>query len=1140
MASIILKSAGAAAGSVIPGIGTYLGAALGGIAGGLVDQSLGLGAHVTGPRLDSLSVQDSRYGAGIPIIYGSARIAGNVIWSTDLIQTSHSNSIGGGKGGGLGSSASTTTYSYSVHCAVGIAAGPIGAVATIWADSTIIYQNGTWASGIVDSATIYTGAPSQAPDPFMQSILGAGAVPAYRGLAYVVFENLQLANFGNRLPNITFEVTPALALQNPNWLGTFDALVSQRTYTMQSGGMLPIALTQSGGTVATLLVGGYIESGSSSVFEIATYDVTGSVPVEIARVQSASFTTSTVADSSWALSPDGRFIALYLLSSATLTNQFVIYDTETQQFGAVLGITIPLFTTSKQIAWIDAQHFVIDDTTGGARGLHVLARAGTGLIDLGFWNVWGAASATTRLPLLYAQFTPSAGGLLNYMTNNATPYFSAIYAVQLNWINNALVIGTPYTVASGLAPTNSGNGHANFVATGGDEVTLCFGTIATFQLISFVPTPTSCSITRPWQTFTPGFGASTTQFPLFFGDRLTIIQASTGDNDYRISEVLLNASSFSLSADGVIIAGAPAHLFGFAGVVLDRTRFLLMSIGGFDSDLLECGIVQRCPSGSGLDAVAGDLLTRAGYAGGDFNVTALAGTNVSGYIVAEPMSARAALEPLQVYAPFDLVESSGTLQAVPRHGTADISISSGEWRAAADNNAPPAALGTLRAEELDLPREITVDYIDSARSFEVNSQRARRAVTQAQSVQKINLPIVMDAGSAKAVAETRLFSVWAERDSVRLYISRRWLALDAGDVVDLGNGDLLRAVNIHQTGGLLEVDGFYVNAATYSSTAVADIRLGSAHGNAAAVQNTQVYLLDLPLLQSADDQPGLYIAATGLAGWTGASIWRAADGINYTSLATLPTPVVAGIATNILANGPSFYMDNVSSVTVQIVNGTLSSCGTTDLYNGANAALIGNEIVQFQTATLTGPGLYKLSNLLRGRRGTESATAGHMAGENFVLLSSAVEFIPALLNDRGANYEFRALTHGQSLGAAVDTTFTYSLATLQPFAPVNITGTRASGTGSDLTLSWKRRARLNAEWVNYVDVPLDEPTELYDIEIMNGVNVLRTFSGITAPAVTYTAAEQSSDWGTVPASFTVNVYQLSARYGRGKQGQAVV
>jgi hypothetical protein len=176
------------------------------------------------------------------------------------------------------------------------------------------------------------------------------------------------------------------------------------------------------------------------------------------------------------------------------------------------------------------------------------------------------------------------------------------------------------------------------------------------------------------------------------------------------------------------------------------------------------------------------------------------------------------------------------------------------------------------------------------------------------------------------------------------------------------------------------------------------------------------------------------------------------------------------IATTVLGNQSSLYLDRASTVNVQILQGSLSSCSEIDLYNGANAALLGDEIVQFQTATVVGQGLYTLSNILRGRRGTEWATGTHAVGENFVMLNAgAVEFVPALLTDRGRMYEFRALSNGQTLGDAQDNVFTYGLATLQPFAPVNLRGVRMGGTGTDCVLIWTRRARLHGDWVDYID-----------------------------------------------------------------------
>lgn len=300
--------------------------------------------------------------------------------------------------------------------------------------------------------------------------------------------------------------------------------------------------------------------------------------------------------------------------------------------------------------------------------------------------------------------------------------------------------------------------------------------------------------------------------------------------------------------------------------------------------------------------------------------------------------------------------------------------------------------------------------------------------------------------------------------------------------------------------------------------------------------------MDAPLLRFGDDQAGVYAAVTGAAGWKGASLWRSADGVSFARVASMPVAATAGIAVSVLATGSADYMDRAGSVQVQLAYGSLASCTESELLNGANAAWLGGEIVQFQTVELAGPGLYVLSNLLRGRRGTEDAMGAHALGEAFVLLQpDSVAFVPAQATERGVGFAFRALANGQSLGDAQDTSFAYGFATLRPLAPAHVVGARASGAGSDLTLSWKRRARLNAEWIDYVDVPLDEPSELYDVEIMNGASVVRTFSSLTSASATYTVAQQAVDWPSgVPENFTIRVYQISSRYGRGKAAVAAV
>ena len=171
--------------------------------------------NISGPRLTDLTVQTSTDGAPLPIVYGTVRIAGNVIWSTGLEETAISHDVGGGSG--LGGGGSYTTYSYKTDAAVAICEGIITGIRKIWAGPKLIYDISSSAqiSSLIgsvsqtDSIKIYTGTETQEVDPLIESIEGVDSTPAYKGIAYIVFENLQLEDFGNALPNFTFEVVKA-------------------------------------------------------------------------------------------------------------------------------------------------------------------------------------------------------------------------------------------------------------------------------------------------------------------------------------------------------------------------------------------------------------------------------------------------------------------------------------------------------------------------------------------------------------------------------------------------------------------------------------------------------------------------------------------------------------------------------------------------------------------------------------------------------------------------------------------------------------------------------------------------------------------------------------------------------------------
>ena len=188
---------------ILSAVGTYFGGPIGSAVGAAIGQQIdraiiGGGKAREGPRIKELDIQTSSYGTQVPAIFGAMRVAGTVIWSTDLIETRNRN--GGGK-----NRPSTINYSYSASFAVALSSRPVTRVGRIWADGNLLRG----AAGDFKSEVIFrfhNGHADQPLDPLLSSAETSGQCPAYRGLAYAVFEDFQLADFGNRIPSLTFEL----------------------------------------------------------------------------------------------------------------------------------------------------------------------------------------------------------------------------------------------------------------------------------------------------------------------------------------------------------------------------------------------------------------------------------------------------------------------------------------------------------------------------------------------------------------------------------------------------------------------------------------------------------------------------------------------------------------------------------------------------------------------------------------------------------------------------------------------------------------------------------------------------------------------------------------------------------------------
>ncbi|MEM9785028.1 MAG: glycoside hydrolase TIM-barrel-like domain-containing protein [Pseudomonadota bacterium] len=202
MATIALSAAGAALGGSIGGtvlglsmatIGRAAGAAIG---RRLDQQLLGSGSEpVETGRVDRFRLTSAAEGADVAQVYGRMRLPGQVIWASEFNE--ERSTSGGGKGSPP--TPEVTTYTYSLSMAIALCEGEICRVGRVWADGAEISKEDL-------NMRVYTGSIDQLPDPKISAVEGAENVPAYRGTAYVVFEDLALGQFGNRIPQFTFEV----------------------------------------------------------------------------------------------------------------------------------------------------------------------------------------------------------------------------------------------------------------------------------------------------------------------------------------------------------------------------------------------------------------------------------------------------------------------------------------------------------------------------------------------------------------------------------------------------------------------------------------------------------------------------------------------------------------------------------------------------------------------------------------------------------------------------------------------------------------------------------------------------------------------------------------------------------------------
>lgn len=194
MANLIIPAASAGVGYLIGGT---KGAQIGWMIGSSIQSSR---EKIEQPAAGDLRIQTAQYGVAIPFVIGKQRVAGNIIWASE--KRTYSLETKTGKGGGP----TVVSTGYRQDMAILLCKGPIAGVSRVWSNNKLIIDGRTTSKPLV--GTLYTGDESQLPDTTMESVLGVGNVPAYRGLAYMVLQDFDLGTSG-AVPNFSFEVLGA-------------------------------------------------------------------------------------------------------------------------------------------------------------------------------------------------------------------------------------------------------------------------------------------------------------------------------------------------------------------------------------------------------------------------------------------------------------------------------------------------------------------------------------------------------------------------------------------------------------------------------------------------------------------------------------------------------------------------------------------------------------------------------------------------------------------------------------------------------------------------------------------------------------------------------------------------------------------
>jgi len=995
-----------------------------------------------GPRMDGSAMQSSAYGQPIKKCYGETRYAGNVIWS-EGIQEHVTQTEVGGKGGDSGT---MTSYSYTCSFAVGLCGNQIAGVRRIWADGKLMYDGGVgedgdytqFIAGLKDLSTIsiYTGTTTQLADSVMEAVEGSGNVPGYRGLAYVVFEDLELADYGNRIPNLEFEILASGAETSVIW-----DMADSIDFTPPSGFEV---------STVTIIPQGFAFVYHSSAALYITDGAPGTITQEFDTTTYSTYEPTMVYNKSkneLYLIVQAHYIHRYNL----ITNEEYLPSATFQSY--YLGI--------KELRFSNDGNTIIGTNPSTTKTIHVYH---TSLIDAfedGDQTIDRNDHIKQTLDFDGVVYTTVEG---TEYTIGTTP---GLYRIMLVGLleNNDIV----FLVGATLKSLVITDGLSTTIKTGYDKITT-----------------------------SPGH-----------------IDSAFLDDENRV--YLASGAIFTM----VVSLCEPLTPYPYT-------------------------TIPSVSSKTAVSTIVSDVFDSSGLASADYDVTDLASTTVRGYLQNNPSTGIAMLQPLMQMFQFDIIEQDWQIICKRRTEEVTVNIPYDDIGAREYGGKYETPLAITQKSEAELPLELNYKYFDYGLDYQQNVQRASRStrVVSTVEVQSIHHPFVMDPEAALQAVEKLFQTIWASRVSYKFATTVEYIDLVPGKVITIEGGNKMRIGSISLAfPNLLSIEAASEDAGSYISVNTSTTPYLPDQVIAGACQISVVFM-GLPALDGTHSTPGFYIAVYTMSDFRGAAVYYSLDnGATWSVLQGVSSAAIAGNVTNALGSGDTEVIDgNTLNVNVANSGGDLSSTTELSMLAGSNTAAVGAdgrwEIISYLDVVQETNGTYTLSNLIRGRKGTGHNMGNHTDSDKFVLLTeSSIAYLTVPEEKISVTLQYKVVPFGASLQETPAVDFVCSGENLLPYSPAHVTGERDAA--GNLTIDWIRRSRSSIGW-NTSDVPMVEETEEYDITILDGVTLVRTITVTSATTTTYTATDQTTDFGSAQASIDLKIYQISAVVGRGNVVEATI